>query len=88
MPTVKVGKYKLVRRLASGGMGEVWEGALEGSQGFARRVAIKRMMGVEDVPLIFLSQFNTEVAVQPWVKGLVLHGFWPPARLENCWLER
>ncbi len=47
---VKVGKYKLVRRLASGGMGEVWEGALEGSLGFARRVAIKRMMGVEDVP--------------------------------------
>ncbi len=31
-------------------MGEVWEGALEGSSGFARRVAIKRMMGVEDVP--------------------------------------
>ncbi len=47
---MKVGKYKLVRRLASGGMGEVWEGTLEGSLGFARRVAIKRMMGVEDVP--------------------------------------
>ncbi len=50
MPPVKLGKYKLVRRLAQGGMGEVWEGALEGSKGFARRVAIKRMTGLEDVP--------------------------------------
>jgi hypothetical protein len=41
---VQLGKYTLVRRLAAGGMGEVWEGSLAGEGGFERRVAIKRMV--------------------------------------------
>jgi len=43
---------------------------------------------VEDAPWIFLVQFNTEVLVQPWLKGFTPRGLWPPARLEHCWLER
>lgn len=57
----------------------------------ARRLEIYRLIErqiVEDVPWIFLVQFNTEMMCQPWLKGFTARGFWPPARLENCWLER
>ncbi|MFT3835696.1 MAG: serine/threonine-protein kinase [Myxococcaceae bacterium] len=40
---MQLGKYRLVRRIGQGGMGEVWEGELPGEGGFARRVAIKRL---------------------------------------------
>ena len=56
-----------------------------------RRLNIYRQIErqvVEDVPWIFLVQLNTEMRVQHWVKGFTPRGFWPPARLENCWLER
>jgi peptide/nickel transport system substrate-binding protein len=43
---------------------------------------------VEDAPWIFLVQINTEMLVQPWVMGFTPRGFWPPARLENCWIDR
>ncbi len=43
---------------------------------------------VEDAPWIFLVQFNVEVLCQPWVKGSRATGFWPAARLEDCWLQR
>lgn len=43
---------------------------------------------VEDPPWIFLVQTNTEMPVQPWVKGFTPRGFWPPARLENRWPEK
>lgn len=39
---------------------------------------------VEDAPWIFLVQLDTEMAVQPWLKGFVPRGFWPPAWLERC----
>ena len=43
---------------------------------------------VVDVPFIFLVEFNTEILLQPWVKGFRPSGLWPSARLENCWIER
>jgi ABC-type transport system substrate-binding protein len=56
-----------------------------------RRLEIYRQIEhqvVEDVPWIFLVQMNTEMLLQPWVKGFQPRGFWPPMRLENCWLEK
>ena len=43
---------------------------------------------VQDAPWIFLVQLNTEMIVQPWLKGFKPRGFWPTARLENTWIER
>jgi ABC-type transport system substrate-binding protein len=57
----------------------------------ARRVDIYRRIEhriVEDAPWIFLVQFNSKMLCQPWLKGVRATGFWPAARLENCWLER
>jgi len=45
---VQAGKYRLVKLIGRGGMGEVWEGALAGEHGFNRRVAIKKMIGKHD----------------------------------------
>jgi eukaryotic-like serine/threonine-protein kinase len=41
MPGMRLDRYEIVRRVATGGMGEVWLGRLSGKHGFAREVAIK-----------------------------------------------
>jgi serine/threonine-protein kinase len=43
-PGQRVGPYTLARVVASGGMAEVWEARLDGPVGFAKRVAVKRLM--------------------------------------------
>ncbi len=42
---------------------------------------------VEDAPWIFLCHLNAEMLCQSRLKGLTLRGFWPPVRLEGCWIE-
>ncbi len=39
-----LGEYQLVRRIASGGMAEVYEARRAGPRGFAKRVALKRIL--------------------------------------------
>jgi serine/threonine-protein kinase len=41
---VKLGEYELVRRIATGGMAEVYEARRPGPRGFAKRVALKRIL--------------------------------------------
>ena len=40
----RLDRYELVRHVASGGMGAVWEGRFAGKHGFERRVAIKTVL--------------------------------------------
>ena len=40
---VQIGRYELLQELASGGMATVYVGRMAGAEGFARRVAIKRL---------------------------------------------
>src|SRR5215475_13705930 len=41
---VRLGEYELVRRIATGGMAEVYEARRPGPRGFAKRVALKRIL--------------------------------------------
>ena len=40
----RLGKYQLQRRIAVGGMGEIFYGKIAGIEGFEREVAIKKML--------------------------------------------
>ena len=39
----RIGRYRIIRRLASGGLAEVYLGVSEGPDGFVKPVAIKRL---------------------------------------------
>jgi serine/threonine-protein kinase len=41
---LRLGEYELVRRIATGGMAEVYEARRPGPRGFAKRVALKRIL--------------------------------------------
>jgi eukaryotic-like serine/threonine-protein kinase len=55
-----LGRYRIVRRLARGGMGAVYLGRTEGAAGFARPVVIKRvlpgLMDDEEVAQMFVRE--------------------------------
>jgi serine/threonine-protein kinase len=50
--TLVLGRYRLVRFLARGGMGSIYLGRAEGAAGFARPVVIKRALHVGDEHLV------------------------------------
>jgi serine/threonine protein kinase len=57
---LRIGKYQLLQRLASGGMGEVFLALQEGPAGFRRKVVIKRMRSpIGDNPA-FVEMFLNE----------------------------
>jgi serine/threonine-protein kinase len=43
LPGARIDRYTIVRHVANGGMGTVWQGELAGKHGFAKKVAIKTL---------------------------------------------
>jgi serine/threonine protein kinase len=58
-----VGRYRVIRRLGSGGMAEVLEAEALGDAGFVRRVAIKRMLGTANEDPSFARMFVDEARI-------------------------
>jgi hypothetical protein len=58
--TTVLGRYRVMRRLAVGGMGAVYLGRTEGAQGFTRPVVIKRvlptLMGDSEIAQLFVRE--------------------------------
>ena len=52
--------YKILRLIASGGMGEVYEAEILGAEGFAKRVAIKTLLSEMDADQRFIDMFISE----------------------------
>jgi serine/threonine protein kinase len=57
-----LGRYELIRRIAAGGMAEVWEGVIA-TGSFRRRVAIKRMFSDSAAPGSFERMFLDEARI-------------------------
>jgi serine/threonine protein kinase len=62
LPTeeLKIGKYQVLQRLASGGMGEVFLALQEGPANFLRKVVIKRMRSPIGEDPVFVEMFLNE----------------------------
>ena len=77
--TSVLGRYRVVRKLARGGMGAVYLARTEGAEGFARPVVIKRvlpaLMGDREVAQMFVREARLK-ALREWRKreqgGLLL----------------
>ncbi len=57
------GKYRFIRMLGKGAMGEVWLAEEEGPRNFRRRVAVKRLLGTGDLGDIATESFIAEAQV-------------------------
>ncbi len=57
------GKYRFVRLLGKGAMGEVWLAEEEGPRNFRRRVAVKRLLGTSEIGDIATESFVAEAQV-------------------------
>jgi eukaryotic-like serine/threonine-protein kinase len=59
-----VGRYELLRRVAVGGMAEIFEARALGMAGFARRVAVKRILPANAGNPEFVAMFLDEARLQ------------------------
>lgn len=57
------GKYRFIRMLGKGAMGEVWLAEEEGPRNFRRRVAVKRLLGTGELGDIATESFIAEAQV-------------------------
>src|SRR5688500_5887828 len=57
------GKYQLVRRLAFGGMAEIFLARLQGEQGFAKKVVLKRILPQFGSDENFVRMFTDEAVI-------------------------
>ena len=57
------GKYRFVRMLGKGAMGEVWLAEEEGPRNFRRRVAVKRLLGTGEIGDVATESFIAEAQV-------------------------
>lgn len=56
----EIAKYQVLRKIGAGGMGEVFEGTLLGADGFARKIAIKRVHAEQPVEPHVAAMFGDE----------------------------
>src|SRR6187551_3072859 len=57
------GKFKLIRLLGRGAMGEVWLAVEEGPRNFRRQVAVKRLLATSDLSDYARESFVAEAQV-------------------------
>jgi len=77
--TVVLGRYRIVRELARGGMGMVYLGRIEGAAGFAKPVVIKRVLSHIDDEESVRAQFVREARLlselrHPGIVGVIDFG--------------
>ena len=60
-----MGRYKLLRKLARGGMAEVYVGRMQGAHGFEKTVAIKRILSkfAEDPQFVRMMVDEAKISV-------------------------
>ncbi|MCB0219713.1 MAG: serine/threonine protein kinase [Chrysiogenetes bacterium] len=58
--TPAFGRYRIVKKIASGGMGEIYLASLEREEGFSKQVVIKKLLPSLSRNPAFVSMFNNE----------------------------
>ncbi|MEW6775389.1 MAG: serine/threonine-protein kinase [Bdellovibrionota bacterium] len=59
----QLGRYRIIKKLASGGMGEIYLASLEKEEGFAKQLVIKKLLPSLSRNPSFVSMFHNEARV-------------------------